>query len=305
MKTYEQFKQLLAAKGYQYGDDAASNAYLGYTLALGEPVAPEGWKLVPLEPTNKMTAVGQEHRYQSVWSIGAIYREMLAASPAAPAQSCGDAEQAFEAAFEKHNYPFRMNGEERNKYDFEAGWKAHSALTAEKVAAEQGVCNLDVSPWQCANCYSGIGECTAEKVAAEPVYQVRDFGAWQDVPEYVWKHHADTHKRIAYSEPQPAQTQVAQADAWVIFGNGEIVEAVIEKPDLENSGPWTAMKRLDAPQPAQTLSEAELAAIRVEAATLADDWAEREPIEPTRKEADAKFVLEILRLHAEAVAAKG
>jgi hypothetical protein len=49
----------------------------------GEAV-PQGWKLVPLEPSNKMTAVGQEHRYESVWSIGAIYREMIAHAPIPP-----------------------------------------------------------------------------------------------------------------------------------------------------------------------------------------------------------------------------
>lgn len=50
-------------------------------LSASKPAAPEGWKLVPVEPTDAMTHVGQKHRYEPVWSIGAIYREMLAASP--------------------------------------------------------------------------------------------------------------------------------------------------------------------------------------------------------------------------------
>jgi hypothetical protein len=37
--------------------------------------------LVPLEPTDRMIAIGQNLRYQSAWSISAIYREMLAAAP--------------------------------------------------------------------------------------------------------------------------------------------------------------------------------------------------------------------------------
>jgi hypothetical protein len=57
----------------------------------GEAV-PQGWKLVPIEPSNKMTAVGQEHRYESVWSIGAIYREMIAHAPIPPT---GDAAGTF------------------------------------------------------------------------------------------------------------------------------------------------------------------------------------------------------------------
>lgn len=54
--------------------------------ASAQPVAaaPAGWKLVPLEPTDRMTAIGQDLRYQSINSIGEIYRQMIAAAPAAP-----------------------------------------------------------------------------------------------------------------------------------------------------------------------------------------------------------------------------
>lgn len=47
-----------------------------------------------------------------------------------------------------------------------------------------------------------------------------------------------------------------------------------------------------------TLSDDELALIREEAAAITDDWAERQLIDPSRKESDAKFVREILRLCA-------
>jgi hypothetical protein len=92
-------------------------------LLASERVAREGWKLVPLEPTNKMTAVGQEHRYQSVWSIGAIYREMLAASPTAPAQSCGDAEQADEAVTDAE----LLNWLDAKNAPFKMGWRVNAA----------------------------------------------------------------------------------------------------------------------------------------------------------------------------------
>lgn len=45
-------------------------------------VVPAGFKLVPLQPTNKMTAIGQDLRYKSVNSIGEIYRQMIGAAPA-------------------------------------------------------------------------------------------------------------------------------------------------------------------------------------------------------------------------------
>ena len=51
---------------------------------LASAQTPEGWKLVPVEPTDKMTLTGQKVRYNAAWSIGAIYREMLAAAPAKP-----------------------------------------------------------------------------------------------------------------------------------------------------------------------------------------------------------------------------
>ncbi|MGF6633543.1 Lar family restriction alleviation protein [Paraburkholderia sp. MM6662-R1] len=52
--------------------------------ATGQAGVPDGWKLVPAEPTDQMTFVGQSHRYDSAWSIGAIYRKMLAAALTPP-----------------------------------------------------------------------------------------------------------------------------------------------------------------------------------------------------------------------------
>lgn len=50
-------------------------------LAAPAPGVPVGYVLVPLEPTDRMTAIGQNLRYQSARSISASYREMLAAAP--------------------------------------------------------------------------------------------------------------------------------------------------------------------------------------------------------------------------------
>ncbi|CAJ6883563.1 gp41 [Burkholderia pseudomallei] len=46
------------------------------------------------------------------------------------------------------------------------------------------------------------------------------------------------------------------------------------------------------------LSDDELALIREEAARITDDWCERQFMEPSQKESDAKFVREVLRLAA-------
>lgn len=50
-------------------------------VAKAQPSVPDGWKPVPMEPTPQMTFVGQSLRYDSVNSIGEIYRQMLAVAP--------------------------------------------------------------------------------------------------------------------------------------------------------------------------------------------------------------------------------
>jgi hypothetical protein len=42
--------------------------------------AKEGYALVPVEPTDGMTFIGQSMRYESLNSIGAIYKAMIAAA---------------------------------------------------------------------------------------------------------------------------------------------------------------------------------------------------------------------------------
>ncbi|WVX92353.1 hypothetical protein PA3000029 [Pseudomonas phage vB_PaeM_HZ_ZJUPA3] len=50
-------------------------------VAKAQPSVPEGWKLVPMDPTSQMTSVGQSLRYDAANSIGEIYRQMLAVAP--------------------------------------------------------------------------------------------------------------------------------------------------------------------------------------------------------------------------------
>lgn len=57
-----------------------------YARGIPAPVAqagqvPEGWKLVPTDPTSQMTFVGQSLRYDALNSIGEIYRQMIASAP--------------------------------------------------------------------------------------------------------------------------------------------------------------------------------------------------------------------------------
>lgn len=49
---------------------------------------PDGWKLVPVEPTTEMVAeIEDVSRIGAVWTAASVYRAMLAAAPAAPDQS--------------------------------------------------------------------------------------------------------------------------------------------------------------------------------------------------------------------------
>jgi hypothetical protein len=95
----------------------ASIIAAGRALLASKPAVPEGWKLVPVEPSEEMiqaaclkqsnTAFHTYYQWLDSHSSGVSarirqlvagdYRAMLAASPTAPAQSCGGAEQADEA----------------------------------------------------------------------------------------------------------------------------------------------------------------------------------------------------------------
>lgn len=65
-------------------------------LLASKAAVPEGWKLVPATLTG-----GMVDAYRTYWAhtqnIYGAWSAMLAASPTAPAQLCGDAEQADEA----------------------------------------------------------------------------------------------------------------------------------------------------------------------------------------------------------------
>ncbi|WP_207000639.1 hypothetical protein [Trinickia mobilis] len=44
------------------------------------------------------------------------------------------------------------------------------------------------------------------------------------------------------------------------------------------------------------MTDAELSHIRDEAATIADDWAERQAVEPSKEACNARFIREVVRL---------
>lgn len=53
------------------------------------PSLPDGWKLVPVEPTDAMESAGVQVQYEAVRDWGnplAVYRAMLAAAPKPPVQ---------------------------------------------------------------------------------------------------------------------------------------------------------------------------------------------------------------------------
>lgn len=61
--------------------------WLSWQEARRAPVVPQGWKLVPIEPTMEMVSAGDIGRKSSAWLIGganavpAVYAAMLAAAP--------------------------------------------------------------------------------------------------------------------------------------------------------------------------------------------------------------------------------
>lgn len=78
----------------------AAEKTAGYRVAgMQQPTVTNGYKLVPLEPTQAMTQAGQDAGKNCAWSYAACYRAMLAAAPhitqppatSVPQQSLADA----------------------------------------------------------------------------------------------------------------------------------------------------------------------------------------------------------------------
>ncbi|MCO7556145.1 hypothetical protein [Metapseudomonas otitidis] len=110
------------------GETRMGEPHIAPPAALSAPPAagvPEGWKLVPMEPTAQMTHFGQQLRYDAVNSIGHIYRTMLAAAPTPPAPEQQPHECTCVYATAKNTAAVR-NGSEMGGY-----------LKAECVACQQ------------------------------------------------------------------------------------------------------------------------------------------------------------------------
>lgn len=81
--TTEEFKALPYSVQALVKATFERGALIGYRLA-GTRYVPAGWKLVPLEPTVDMVALGwngSRHEYAGADSARACYRIMLAAAP--------------------------------------------------------------------------------------------------------------------------------------------------------------------------------------------------------------------------------
>jgi hypothetical protein len=63
----------------EYKDTAKRYKQMGDTV-IPLYAIPEGYALVPIEPTDGMTFIGQSMRYESLNSIGSIYKAMIAAA---------------------------------------------------------------------------------------------------------------------------------------------------------------------------------------------------------------------------------
>jgi hypothetical protein len=87
---------------------------------------------------------------------------------------------------------------------------------------------------------------TAEKVAAEPIYQLRlASGDWRDQNEHSYRNNARTcpdEVRIVYAAPQPAQTQVALTDEQIIDRcKAAGIKWIRPVPDDEENGGFPGM----------------------------------------------------------------
>ncbi|MFL9943670.1 hypothetical protein [Paraburkholderia graminis] len=82
----------------QWDYNADQLAYALRAMLASKAAVPEGWKLVPVEPTDEMMLQESTCKHHAPFDMSCsarsnrmrIYRAMLAASPTAPAQSCGE-----------------------------------------------------------------------------------------------------------------------------------------------------------------------------------------------------------------------
>lgn len=77
--SIDNFRDCRSMQNVQF--DYTGDLPVGTHKLYATPNIPTGRRLVPIEPTDKMTYVGQSLRYDSAISIGEIYRQMLAAAP--------------------------------------------------------------------------------------------------------------------------------------------------------------------------------------------------------------------------------
>jgi hypothetical protein len=100
-KMREQFEEALKKNPDARFWNTTDAMFWAWQAALSQPAAVEGWKLVPVEPTDAMTYIGQTLRYDSANSIGDIYRNMLSAAPTPPSAPSAPVQQSVREAFEE------------------------------------------------------------------------------------------------------------------------------------------------------------------------------------------------------------
>jgi hypothetical protein len=145
--TKDQIRDIFMAHGFTIKEGQTDLKPYVYdaarALLASKPAVPEGWKLVPEKVTNAMIdaandtpsgIAGTPPHWQWVWDA------MLAASPTAPAQPCGeDAANGAIGEREAFDQWFKTRGVWPRLTYLEIWQASRAALTAEKVAGQEPV----------------------------------------------------------------------------------------------------------------------------------------------------------------------
>ncbi|HDL7013702.1 TPA: hypothetical protein PXM26_002036 [Yersinia enterocolitica] len=89
-KAFENFQNGTATKEWMWAAPDSGLTALYTTPQLNSPEIPDGWKLVPIEPTDAMqVAAAQAIRFDTtninkLWTGKRVYADMLAAAPEKP-----------------------------------------------------------------------------------------------------------------------------------------------------------------------------------------------------------------------------
>ncbi|CAN7644579.1 hypothetical protein [Paraburkholderia terricola] len=242
--------------------------WINFARALlgSKPAVPEGWKIVPIEPTSEMVsaariAMGAYEADEYELKATAALRTGIAHAPTAPAQPCGEdaANGAMTAAYEAW-----LRRERARRADFNSfaaswarsAWKACAALTAEKVAGQEQpvawrVHRLAKGKVPITGGWDGPALFKSETSAKHYMHEQIDMGGWRDAwIEPLYTAPQQPAQSAEQDERRPAKSHCQNGGDVCLAGNRDGICCPEDSCDIAD-GVRAASTQSTATQPVQ------------------------------------------------------